>query len=752
MAKRRLNAEPSPVAPSVPPRPLALVDLARPVAIAMLAGAWVYATYHPSDSTAVDQGDGLWFSMLAIAAATVAAVSVLAGRTIPMASWPDRIVTFGPWAIAIWIFIAAFAGGNDGGLRAATNEAWMWLAGAAVFTSARVLLIDAPERRAMVTLGLAIAAGLATHGLYQNYVSLPETIEAYRADPDRVIAMAGLDAPAGTAQRMRFENRLFDGGPAATFALANSLAAVLLVGVVLAASWTRQAFSKDAWWVRAIAISSVMLCGTGVLVTRSRAATLAMLIGVAAVWIASIPAIRRSGRKLAMAIAGFIATASLVGVLIAALGKREWFEQAPVSLSFRFQYWRSTWRMICDHPWFGSGPGNFQAVYERYREPQTTEQISDPHNFLFETMASGGLPAALLLIAVLVACGWLVCRRSGVDVEVSSNDPNWIAGGALISLAMVWLLGWAGRSLIDTDAAPFVLTVAAATAFAAWRSVQAMPERSIDIVAVVCCAAAMLHLTVSGGWTVPGVMMPVWIFAGMVTRTSIVDAVGGGPLGAKRWWPVGFGLTLMLMLYLVSLRPVQQQRRLLAIAESAQRSGQIGKAGVTLEQAVAADPWSIAAALWLADHHRYRWLAGDDRDPALRRQWIDSLGAAERLAGSNPTVLIQIGVGQLHAYQRFGRADDLAAAAETFDRVASLSPSNQWAIAQLSEIRREQNDREASDRLAARAETLSRLGNNLERSLALQSIYVAKPLGESARIEPARQSAASLLGRVPGND
>lgn len=742
MAKRRLSAEPSPVAESTTAPPLTLVDLAGPVAIAMLAGAWIYASYHPSDSTAVDQGDGLWFSMLGLATATVA---VLTKRRVQLTNWPDRIVTFGPWAIATWVFIAAFVGGDAGGLRAATNEAWMWFAGAAVFTASRMLLIDAPERRAMVTLGLAIAAGLAAHGLYQNYVSLPETIEAYRTDPDRIIAMAGIDAPAGTAQRMRFENRLFDGGPTATFALANSLAAVVLVGVVLAAGWLRQTYSRDAWWVRVTATVVMLLCGTGVLVTRSRAATLAMLIGVAAVWIASIPAIRRSGRKLALALAGFVAATTLTGVLIAALGKREWFEQAPVSLSFRFQYWRSTWRMVRDHPWFGSGPGNFQSVYERYREPQTTEQISDPHNFLFETMASGGLPAAVTLIAVLIACGLLVYRRGGVDVETDSSAPNWIAGGAGVSLALVWLFGWAGRSLPDTDASPFVLSVAAVATFVAWRSLKSMPGRFVDLVAVIACGVALLHLTVSGGWTVPGVMMPVWIFAGMVTRMSIGEADGN--LATKRWLPVGFGLVLMTSLYLVSLRPVQQQRRLLAIAESAQLSGQVGKARMTLEQAVEADPWSVAAPLWLADHYRYQMLAGDERDAELRRQWLDAVAVAKRHAGSDPTVLTQIGAGQLHTYQRFGRADDLVDAATTFDRVATLSPSNQWVMAQLSEIRREQNDETARQELADRARTLSHLGGNLERALYLQSIYVVAPIGRAAQGAPVRKSAEALLGK-----
>ena len=41
------------------------------VAAALLAGAIVYLVYHPSDSVAVEQGDALWFALLAIVTATV---------------------------------------------------------------------------------------------------------------------------------------------------------------------------------------------------------------------------------------------------------------------------------------------------------------------------------------------------------------------------------------------------------------------------------------------------------------------------------------------------------------------------------------------------------------------------------------------------------------------------------------------------------------------------------------------------------
>ena len=53
--------------------------------------------------------------------------------------------------------------------------------------------------------------------------------------------------------------------------------------------------------------------------------------------------------------------------------------------------------MIHDHPWLGCGPGNFGDYYTQYKLPIASEEIKDPHNFLFEVAANAGLPALLAL-------------------------------------------------------------------------------------------------------------------------------------------------------------------------------------------------------------------------------------------------------------------------------------------------------------------------------------------------------------------
>ncbi len=75
--------------------------------------------------------------------------------------------------------------------------------------------------------------------------------------------------------------------------------------------------------------------------------------------------------------------------------------RAEKSFGYRLQYWQSSLDMIAAYPWVGCGPGNFQDVYTRYKLPEASEEIADPHNFLMEIWATAGTPAALAFLAVL---------------------------------------------------------------------------------------------------------------------------------------------------------------------------------------------------------------------------------------------------------------------------------------------------------------------------------------------------------------
>ena len=179
--------------------------------VGLLAGTVVYLSYYPSDSVAVEKGDALWFGALAIVISMVvwAGRAWLGSRVVAQsanalsgndsawlnASRINRSLDIIPWALAAWMMLAALNSSPPGNLRMATNEAWLWISAAAIFTSARRLMARISARRAMLVLLVICGTGLAVHGLHQYFISLPENRAEYQQDPERILQLAGVAAP-----------------------------------------------------------------------------------------------------------------------------------------------------------------------------------------------------------------------------------------------------------------------------------------------------------------------------------------------------------------------------------------------------------------------------------------------------------------------------------------------------------------------------------------------------------------------------
>ena len=82
----------------------------------------------------------------------------------------------------------------------------------------------------------------------------------------------------------------------------------------------------------------------------------------------------------------------------------------------------STWHMIRDYPWSGCGPGNFQGSYTRYKLPEASEVVADPHNFLMEIWSTAGTPAMLAFLAILGCVAWNCC---GPGDRTTRRRFNW---------------------------------------------------------------------------------------------------------------------------------------------------------------------------------------------------------------------------------------------------------------------------------------------------------------------------------------
>ena len=266
-----------------------------------------------------------------------------------------------------------------GDLRAATNEGWWWLAAAGYWVVFRRFTTNAGVAFAMTGLLISLGVLLAVHTLHQFYVSLPQTMREYLANPDEQLARAGINAPPGSAARMIFENRLRDGGPTATFALANSLAGPLamMAAACFAFLIEIRGRHRDIPGFTAIVVAALAVTAIALTVSGSRSGVLSVIIAMVAMVAFSFDRMRMAITKRVVVIA--LLSISLITLLAVMIPSRDAWTKAPATIQLRLQYWRSTLAMVWDHPWFGIGPGNFQLAYQtvpRHHRPRTDRRTT----------------------------------------------------------------------------------------------------------------------------------------------------------------------------------------------------------------------------------------------------------------------------------------------------------------------------------------------------------------------------------------
>src|SRR5262249_47028936 len=136
----------------------------------------------------------------------------------------------------------------------------------------------------------------------------------------------------------------------------------------------------------------------------------------------------------------FVLGTLAVLAIIAALGvaglapprlDREGLAESGKSRRGRPEDWSGAWHAINASPrgvWSGYGPGNFTAAYLKHKLPQSSEEISDPHNLLLDAWATGGAWAALALLTALGFGFWNLFGPAASVVphpgQASSKEPD----------------------------------------------------------------------------------------------------------------------------------------------------------------------------------------------------------------------------------------------------------------------------------------------------------------------------------------
>jgi hypothetical protein len=700
----------------------------------------------PSESVA-SQGDGLVVVMLWIALAVVWLLGPIGDRCFRLRlGWVDWVVA----VLMVCLATSALWAARHGAPRPALNMLWEWVGLGLSFFMVRQLVWRPREVRALLAVMIGLAVALAAHGLYQYFYELPRLAWLFHQDAARLLEEAHLAIEPGTPQWQVFVKRLEAREPLATFALTNSLAGFLapwltvVLGIAAAnllgprsVAGTRDdraALSADGtapprrWPTIVACVLAALPLATCLLLTKSRSAYAAMALGV--VLVAICCRSRAGGAVWKMAAVVAVAAVLLV-VLVTQVGGLDIqvLTETFKSLGYRAQYWQATLAMIADHPILGVGPGQFQSWYTAYKLPVSSEEISDPHNFLLEIWSTAGTPALVALLAILGLAGYAWWRTRSKSAWVES-DPDGQAGD--VGHFFILAGGAAGFLLsrplgLMAEAPPGIapillgLPVAALTVALLFRWVRdgQMPA----LLPAVAVVVLLVNFLAAGGFAIPGVAGSFWLLLGLSLATVQADRPRTTrPVVAYAM--LAAGLVLAFACYKTAYGPVTASRAALHKVQDEPQQAWKHYAEAAVADPLASEPLSHLAALSFA-----AWKERPDSRGFLAFE--RTLQAALARAPRSWPLWQKAGQWCHEAHNLTAQREQLSAAVDAYRRAVDLYPSLAANHARLALALHEAGDVAAAKREAAEARRLDAatphddkklpqgLRDSLDRTIAL---------------------------------
>lgn len=165
------------------------------------------------------------------------------------------------------------------------------------------------------------------------------------------------------------------------------------------------------------------------------------------------------GRRTFVLMIGSLTVLMAILISVVGLGRlTSLLDMGQGTTFFRLQLWRSSWKMILDHPILGVGLDNFLYYYRtRYVLPTAWEEfnLSHPHNLVLDFWLRLGLPGPVILTWLLVGFfrqSWQVYRNFPKDHDqililgLMGGMVNVVAHGLvdhsffLVDLAFVFMM------------------------------------------------------------------------------------------------------------------------------------------------------------------------------------------------------------------------------------------------------------------------------------------------------------------------
>lgn len=699
----------------------------------------------------VAQGDQLWLVVL---------WSLVAGIWLGVGAGFRR--PLGPLDFCLALVVAGHLLGGwlvwvEGGhRRVAVNLMAEWWGLTCGWLVLRDFLLSGAWTLAFRRAWLALAVTVSCLGLWQHYYSLPRSAQELGPKIARLRAELAQGETGPTAWEFLrlglsttepgltlMEKRLRDSRePFGFFALANTLGGLLGASLVWGVVGTlglpprRGSHSWRVWvpcWLGWLAMAWCLA------LTKSRTAWAGVMAGGV---LAMVIGCRRSpegglawlrGRAW---IALLIVTGLVVGgaaVLWSTGGwDREVLAEAPKSLGYRIQYWRATWRLIVESPWWGVGLGQFREHYLRVKLAEASEEIADPHNLLLDAWVNSGLVGVIGLLGTL-AVGlraiWVLEHRAawGETAEpVEKSAVNaWVVpgvfGGGLLSFATAFASELIFRGMWDDR-----LCVAGLV----WAGLYfALIPRPTEEAFAAGMAGVVLgvHLLGAGGMGMPAVMLAALVWLGLLTSSQRSE-VTPAP------WLRGCGkvlglicLGLAVSIAVVCWYPVRQASLAIGLGDRAAERGDWTTAYAEYQRALKLDPWDPQPAGRLAEAAFTDWqalLPSDryyaDGQAGPFQMAMTALAEARRRHPTSAYWWQREAEYWLALWERTGERQPAVSAANSAAQAVALYPTLTAGWVLWSDAAEAANDRQTALKAARRAleqDDINRRWGHVERVL-----------------------------------
>ncbi len=542
--------------------------------------------------------------------------------------------------VAIAAVTSCFFAGNK---RLALNATMDWLCYPVLAITLAQLLDRSVYRRILVAGILASACVQAFYCVEQAWVGFDDTWEHYQSIKEQFWASQGVDLNSGRVES--FERRILARESSGVLPHSNVTGSYLvLCGLtalgVMIARWRRclairaqdrtarsAAVGFDKYdlmrWTGAIGatLGTAFVLGA-VLLTKSTGAIVSAEVGLA-VWLIlwGFHAWFLQHRTKAILL-GWIAV-GCVGSAVVAHGL--YHDSLPgVSLTFRWQYWKTSAAMVAEHPLTGVGRENFGRHYLQYKPIESPEEVGNPHNLFIQAASDWGVVGLLGMAVMVIGVSLVVARRPEMETRAGGQPPVtrsrrswflWATGLLLvITLGRLPLLGTDDFSFLYYSSMTTGLCWLAGFVCFAFLGRHRFPDRgpgdrAIRTGAVIGLLAFTVHDMINFATFIPGTATTLFaLTAFCVSGPSEDDGATRHVSSTSRWLPPAMAGLAIAIVICLGVLPVGRSA---ASMERARRNARLvaGRpierqdAYLLYEQAGRADPFDptpwVRSARWL---------------------------------------------------------------------------------------------------------------------------------------------------------